>query len=70
MKREQEKDGWKHRSAMMRCHTCMWFVPKAVDDKLVSLGRCRKHAPSPGGWVPVFQTDWCGDHRLDEINFD
>ncbi len=61
-------DPWKHRSAGMKCRTCMWFAAKespAKDDRGV-LGRCRKHAPSMNGFVPVFEMDWCGDHRLDE----
>lgn len=54
-------DNWEHRSANMRCGTCMHFSPKAGD-----LGRCRKHAPTLDGWPAVFKTDWCGDHKLDE----
>jgi hypothetical protein len=50
----------------------MWFVAKAPaaraqgisDEKIV--GRCRRHAPTMGGYPVVFTTDWCGDHRLDE----
>lgn len=30
------------------------------------MGRCRKHAPTMGGYPVVFETDWCGDHKLDE----
>jgi hypothetical protein len=30
------------------------------------LGRCRRHAPTMGGWPVVFVNDWCGDHKLDE----
>ncbi len=63
-------DPWKHRSTGMRCESCMWFVAKVSDppttDERGALGRCRKHAPSMNGFVPVFMTDWCGDHRLDE----
>lgn len=60
-------DNWKHRSIGMKCATCMWFVAKEVTtEKPKHLGRCRKHAPTEKGWVPVFGTDWCGDHRLDE----
>ena len=67
MANDKIDDNWKYRSANMRCMTCMWFVHKAVtNDKPLHLGRCRKHAPSMKGWVPVFGTDWCGDHRLDE----
>lgn len=64
-----DKDPWKHRSAGMRCHSCMWFVPKAggvVNEDKGALGRCRRHAPTMAGFVPVYSADWCGDHRLDE----
>lgn len=58
-----EKDNWKHRSASMRCQTCMFFVLKYPS---VDLGRCRRHAPTMAGFPAVFTTDWCGDHKLDE----
>lgn len=64
-------DPWRHRSAGMRCKTCLWFVSKSPSG-LVShpgqheLGRCRRHAPTMGGYPVVYMTDWCGDHRLDE----
>lgn len=56
-------DNWKHRSAGMKCATCMWFVLKQPSAKL---GRCRRHGPTLGGWPAVFAEDWCGDHKLDE----
>jgi hypothetical protein len=28
--------------------------------------RCRKHAPTLGGWPAVYPDDWCGDHKLDK----
>lgn len=72
-------DPWKHRSEGMRCKTCMWFAPKVVSDerkaelgfspgalKLFDVGRCRRHAPSMGGYPVVYANDWCGDHRIDE----
>lgn len=63
-------DLWKHRSHVMRCRTCMRFVPKTADLGVLPprrfLGRCRRHAPTQNGFVPVFDADWCGDHRLDE----
>jgi hypothetical protein len=40
----------------------MWFVLKGTS----GLGRCRRHAPTLGGYPAVFDTDWCGDHKLDE----
>ena len=57
-----EEDNWKHRSAKMKCQTCMWFVPKGGGD----LGRCRKRAPTLNGWPAVYTMDWCGDHKLDD----
>lgn len=63
-------DNWKHRSANMRCATCMWFAPKALPatdgGQMSALGRCRRHAPTMSGYPAVFVTDWCGDHKLDE----
>jgi len=54
-------DPWAHRAVTMRCHTCMWFVPKSE-----CIGRCRRHAPTMNGYPVVYDTDWCGDHKLDE----
>jgi len=62
-------DPWIHRSKNMSCSTCMWYIEKmkAEGNKgLVSIGRCRKHAPTMNGYPVVFKTDWCGDHKLDE----
>jgi len=60
-------DPWKHRSDNMKCKTCMWFVPKeAAEPRGYDLGRCRRHAPSMGGYPVVMVNDWCGDHRIDE----
>ena len=67
-------DNWRHRSTTMKCATCMWFVPKEtktrrkkVADRVFTLGRCRKHAPTLNGYPAVFITDFCGDHKLDEV---
>lgn len=57
----QSRDPWKHRSEHMKCVTCMWYCQKARD-----VGRCRKHAPTMGGYPVVFASDWCGDHKLNE----
>jgi hypothetical protein len=59
-------DNWQHRSEQMRCQTCMWFVPKSPQQIRETLGRCRRHAPTLSGWPVVYQSDWCGDHKLDE----
>ena len=59
------RDPWVHRSAGMRCRTCMWYVEKAARlDKVI--GRCRRHAPTLSGFPVVYGDDWCGDHKLDE----
>lgn len=61
------KDNREHRSIMMRCHTCTYFVWKEpIEGKPKHPGYCRRHAPTMGGWPTVFGTDWCGDHKLDE----
>jgi hypothetical protein len=69
------EDNWKHRSQGMRCQSCMFFVLKPIKGPAVQpgeyahvqrLGRCRRHAPTLGGWPAMFPTDWCGDHKLDE----
>lgn len=54
-------DPWLPRSAKMRCERCMWYV-----EKKSPVGRCRRHAPTMGGYPVVFENDWCGDHKLDE----
>ena len=49
------------------CGTCMWFVRKAGsrdDEEKGVLGRCRRHAPTLGGFPAVFESDFCGDHKL------
>jgi hypothetical protein len=56
------EDQWKHRSAGMKCTTCMWFVPKEGG----TVGRCRKHAPTMTGYPVVYPNDWCGDHKLND----
>ena len=61
------EDNWMGRSDGMRCWSCIFFVPKSDEDgDDTNLGRCRRHAPTLGGWPAVFETDWCGDHKLNE----
>ena len=63
------EDNWVHRNEGMKCHTCMFYVPKAPREEAnrnPTMGRCRRHAPELDGWPVVFLTDWCGDHKLDE----
>jgi hypothetical protein len=49
----------------------MYFVEKKVEsepkaDGKGKIGRCRRHAPTPEGYPAVYETDWCGDHKVDE----
>ena len=62
-----ELNPWDHRSKGMSCATCMWCVMKvgATGEKS-KLGRCRRHAPTMSGYPVVYETDFCGDHKLDE----
>ncbi len=64
MKDKEIADPWANRSERMKCTNCMWFVLK-VGSRL-SVGRCRKHAPTMSGYPVTFTTDWCGDHKLSE----
>ena len=60
---EHHDDVWRHRTSGMRCASCMWFVEKSEDG---TLGRCRRNAPTMSGYPVVFDTDWCGQHKIDE----
>jgi hypothetical protein len=51
-------DNWDNRRSNMVCLTCMYFVNF----------RCRRHAPTMQGFPAMYQTDWCGDHKLDKHN--
>lgn len=57
-----QDDNWKHRGLKMKCATCIWYVEKQA----TVLGRCRRHAPKLSGWPAVYETDWCGDHKISE----
>ena len=61
------EDNWRHRSQNMRCQGCMYYVEKHPSP---AIGRCRRHAPTMGGWPAVFANDWCGDHKIDEHKLD
>lgn len=66
---EFKNDPWSHRSDLMRCSNCMWYVQKRSECAgkiLAQIGRCRRHAPTMSGYPVVFWRDWCGDHKLDE----
>jgi len=62
------EDPWQHRSALMRCSSCMWYVRKTPGGTGRSgVGRCRRRAPTMGGYPVVTDLDWCGDHKVDEL---
>ena len=68
-----ERDNWIHRSQNMTCSICMMFVrkekampPGETVVEASAVGRCRRHAPTLGGYPVVFDSDWCYDHKLDE----
>lgn len=64
-----ERDPWIHRSTRMKCRTCMYYVSKTGDSEstmIMGIGRCRRHAPHMNGYPVVFESDWCGDHKLNE----
>lgn len=43
------------------------IISSPVSDNKNIVGRCRRHAPVGNeGWPVVFETDWCGDFKLDE----
>lgn len=66
----EQSDPWSGRQTGMKCRTCIWFVAKeqisAIKPDALVVGRCRRHAPTMGGYPVVFVNDWCGDHRVDE----
>lgn len=69
MDEDPAQDPWARRSAGMSCRSCMWFVRKVPMPNVQTtapIGRCRRHAPTMSGYPVVFETDWCGDHKLDE----
>ncbi len=59
-------DNWANRSEFMLCGSCMWWAEKKGTNVLAGIGRCRRNGPSMSGWPVVFDTDWCGNHKLDE----
>lgn len=65
--RRTAPDPWKHRSEGMKCSTCMWYVAKNGPANGQEIGRCRRRAPTMGGYPVVFPVDWCGDHKLSEV---
>lgn len=60
----EQRDPWANRSERMRCWTCIFYVEKANE-----VGRCRRRSPTLNGYPVVFQSDWCGDHKLNEETF-
>ena len=67
------KDNWGHHYGRSRCTSCMWFMRKTYKEPsgyvISSIGRCRKRAPTLNGFPVMYDTDWCGDHKLDSSFF-
>lgn len=60
-------DLWAHRSQLMICSTCIYYVTKIrIDISSQEIGRCRHNAPTITGYPVVFPSDWCGQHKMDE----
>lgn len=55
------KDNWPTHGDTHTCRFCAFYVQK----KEGPTGRCRRHAPTMGGFPVVFPSDSCGDHKLD-----
>ena len=57
----------------MTCATCMYFVGKKEEDKSpghgdkrnILNGWCHCHPPTMSGFPTVFETEWCGEHKID-----
>lgn len=63
------RDPWRDREIQMKCTRCMWFIEKVPTQGPTNpriVGRCRRHAPTVGGFPVVYGNDWCGDHRVNE----
>ncbi|MBU8921309.1 MAG: hypothetical protein KOO63_05770 [Bacteroidales bacterium] len=54
----------------MKCSTCMYYVAKVGPQNTIPIsprvGRCRRNAPTMSGWPVMFDSDFCGNHKLDE----
>lgn len=55
------KDNWVAHTSTHTCKFCMWF--KAKTNKV---GRCIINAPTIKGFPVVYETDTCGEHRLND----
>lgn len=47
----------------IQCRTCLYFEIEEGNER--GVGRCRRHAPTLGGFPIVLQEDWCGDYEPD-----
>lgn len=61
-----KQDNWPSHEQTHTCKFCMWFVNK----NQTVLGRCRKRAPTLDGWPAVYESDWCGEHKMDGSHLD
>lgn len=56
-----KKDNWVAGAERHTCKFCLWFKPKTN-----GLGRCIFNAPTIKGFPAVYETDTCGQHKLDD----
>lgn len=61
MSNTTNKDNWKDKATGMICSTCTNYAPKNE-----YIGRCRRNAPTMKGFPPVFPSDWCGEHKMND----
>lgn len=64
----ESKDNWSDKKTFA-CRSCMWFVMKAEPGSISMIGRCRRHAPTMNGYPVTYESDWCGDHKMDASKF-
>lgn len=53
-------DKW-DRKTNFGCNSCRYYVPKKC---YINGGACRRSAPTMTGYPVVFESDWCGEHKL------
>lgn len=62
MNNTTNNDNWKDKATGMVCATCTNYAPKNE-----YIGRCRRNAPTMKGFPAVFPSDWCGDHKMNDV---
>lgn len=62
MNNTTNNDNWKDKATGMVCSTCTNYAPKNE-----YIGRCRRNAPTMKGFPAVFPSDWCGEHKMNDV---